>query len=165
MGVSMQFFRRVIGAVVLVVACTQSVAHAGDTKIVSDARDSAEWIAKALNSSGYKADFSISSLKEVDRFLEEQAPKGVPKPGGLLGEHLGSRVFSLGSYVGEVLIRNAGGNWKGDDSDPEAEINLAVQFRNGSQAWPIQRVMKRLRNGSEDSVFAYGVALSADAPK
>jgi hypothetical protein len=43
-------------------------------------------MARALSSSGYRADFSLESLREVDRFLEEQAPGGKPKQGGLLSE-------------------------------------------------------------------------------
>jgi hypothetical protein len=128
--------------------------------IIADAPVGAEWIAKSLNSSGYKADFSVASLKEVDRFIQDAAPNGEPKPGGLLSKDFGNRVFALGCYVGEVIRRSVGGEWKGNDDDPMAEINLELHLKDGSTIWPIQRIMKRIKNGEEDSVFAYAVAIT-----
>ncbi|MGQ3101459.1 MAG: hypothetical protein ACT6Q5_09050 [Sphingopyxis solisilvae] len=130
------------------------------SSIVSDALASAEWIANALLSSGYRADFTLASLGEVDRFFEEHAPGGVARPDGLLSEDVGSRLFAIGSYVGETLRRQLGGEWIGDDKDPQAEINVSIKLADGSIIWPIQRAMKRFRNGPEDSIVAYGAALS-----
>lgn len=120
---------------------------------------SAEWISTALISSGYKADFSMDSLKEIERFFNEHSQEGEPVPGGLLSESLGSRLFALGSYVGEVIRRSMGGEWITDDSDPDGEINITLQLSNGGLIWPGQKVMKRLKNGPEDSIAAYGAVL------
>jgi hypothetical protein len=131
--------------------------HAG---IVRDARVAAEWIAIALSGSGYALDFKIKSLKEIDRFFDEHAPQGIPRPGGLLSENFGNRMFSIGAYVGEVICRRTGAKWQGDEGDPDAEINIAVRFKRGQIIWPVQRVMKRFQNGPQDSVYGYGVALA-----
>ena len=131
-----------------------------EPSILHDVSIAADWMARALSSSGYRADFSLESLREVDRFLEEQAPGGKPKQGGLSSKDFGNRLFSLGAYVGEVVRRQVGGQWEGDDSDPEAEINVAVRLPSGGMMWPVQRVMKRCEKGDEDSVYAYGVALT-----
>lgn len=130
-----------------------------ESRIVEDIRISAEWIAQALTLSGYKADFSPASLKEIDRFFDEHSLDGAAKPGGLLSEQLGQRLFALGAYVGEVLRRSLGGEWFGDDSDPEAEVNVQLNLPDGSKVWPIQKVMKRFKNGKEDSIVAYGAVL------
>ena len=139
-----------------------SAGAAPQPKIVTDALQPSEWIAKALSSSGYKADFSIASLKEIDRFFDEQSDEGIARPGGLLSTQLGTRVFALGSYVGEVMRRECGGSWSGDDADPDAEINLALAFPNGGKIWPVQRVMARFKNGDEDGIYAYGAILKAE---
>jgi len=131
-----------------------------ESGILRDVSIAADWIAGALSSSGYRADFSLESLKEVDRFLDEQAPDGKPKQGGLLSKDFGNRLFSLGAYVGEVVRRQVGGQWEGDDNDPEVEVNVAVRLTNGGMILPVQRVMRRCENGDEDSVHAYGVALT-----
>jgi hypothetical protein len=131
-----------------------------EPSILRDVFIAADWMARALSSSGYRADFSLKSLKEVDRFLDEEAPGGKPKQGGLLSKDFGNRLFSLGAYVGEVVRRQAGGQWEGDDNDPQAEINVAIRLPDGGMIWPVQRVMKRCENGEEDSVYAYGAILT-----
>src|SRR5579871_3860612 len=52
---------------IVLVICAASAAHADEPKVVKDAKEAAEWIATALSSSGYKADFTLESLKEIDR--------------------------------------------------------------------------------------------------
>lgn len=54
--------------------------------VVEDAKKSLTWIAGALSSSGYVADFTPASLWEIDRFFDEQTQGGNAKPGGLLSE-------------------------------------------------------------------------------
>jgi hypothetical protein len=152
----MLFLRRLAIAICLT---SITMANAAESEIVRDANAAAEWVATALSSSGYKADFTLDSLKEIDGFFDDQAPGGNPKPGGLLSENLGARLFALGAYVGEVIRRQGGEQWQGDDADPEAEINLVIQLKSGSKFWPVQRVMKRFKNGPEDSIYPYGVLL------
>lgn len=130
-------------------------------KIVQDAVAVADQISRALSQSGYKADFSLESLKEVDRFFDEHVAGGKAKPGGLLSQDLGARLFALGSYVGEVIRRHNGGQWQGDDSDPQAEINIAIRLQSGTILWPMQRVMKRFKNGVEDSIWVYGTVVTS----
>lgn len=132
--------------------------------IVEDAATSAEWIASALNSSGYAADFSARSLVEVDRFFDEHVKNGVPKKGGLLAADRGKRLFAAGAYVGEVLRRSLGGEWQPDASDPDGEMGLSLVLANSTTVWPVERVMKRFTNGRQDSIAAYGAGLGLDVP-
>lgn len=135
-------------------------------RIIDDVLASADWISCALQSSGYRADFSVQSLREIDRFFDEHSQNGAAKPGGLLSEGLGGRIFALGSYAGEVIRRQVGGDWIGDESDPEAEMNVMLRLPDGGLCWPIQRAMKRFGNGSEDSIAFWGdIAISHDKPQ
>jgi len=124
-----------------------------------DIETGAKWIANALVSSGYRADFTPQSLWEIDRFFDEQTAHGEPKRGGLLSENLGQRIFSIGSYMGEVLRQHLGGTWKTDDGDPQGEVNIELYLADGTLCWPVQRAMKRLRNGDEDGIAVWGAAL------
>jgi hypothetical protein len=130
--------------------------------VVDDAQAMADWIAGALASSGYRADFSPASLWELDRFFDEHSSGGEPRPGGLLAEQTGQRLFALGGYTGEVIRRAVGGEWAGNDADPDAEISIELQLADGSVVWPVQRVMKRLTNGAEDALAPYGAALGLE---
>jgi hypothetical protein len=125
------------------------------TNVVVDIQTAAQWIAKALSSSGYVADFSPASLWEIDRFFDEHALDGAPVRGGLLASDLGSRLFAIGGYVGEVIRRSVGGEWRGNDADPQAEINVELVVAD-TTCWPVQRVMKRLKNGAEEGIAVYG---------
>jgi hypothetical protein len=98
------------------------------SQIEVDTLKGAEWISQALHSSGYCADFSPESLWQIDFFFDDHSRNGEPTPGGLLSEDLGKRLFALGAYVGEVLHRNIGGEWRGDDTDPQAEINIELKL-------------------------------------
>lgn len=129
--------------------------------LIEDAREMAAWIANALSQSGYAADFSLESLREIDRFFDEQTLDGEAVHGGLLAEQLGPRMFAIGSYVGEVIIRHRGGQWRADEADPEGEINMQILLPDGSVIFPVQRVMKRFRNGSEEGIYGYGRLVGA----
>lgn len=78
-----------------------------------DIRESSEWVVKALNSSGYKADYSLESMKEVDRFFDEQNTEN-----GILSNNRGQIIFALGSYIGETAIKLYGGRWITNDDEP-----------------------------------------------
>jgi hypothetical protein len=130
--------------------------------IVKDAMEAAEWMAKRLADIGYKGGFSLESLKDVDRFFDEQAANGKPKPGGHLSHHFGMQIFALGAYVGETIRRIGDGQWRGNDSDEHPEITLAIKLKSGTIFWPMQRVVKRFENGPEDAIYWYGVSILRD---
>ncbi len=123
-----------------------------------DIHVSADWIVSALNQSGYNADYSLESMKEIDRFFDEQSGEG-----GIISRNRGQILFALGSYVGETVIRLYGGKWVTDDNDPQGEINIAVKLANGTVMWPVVKCMKRYQNGAEDSIYAYAYVLSDKA--
>jgi hypothetical protein len=127
--------------------------------IQEDIATSAAWIARALSDSGCLADFSPASLWEIDRFFDDHSRRGAARSGGLLSRDLGQRIFAIGSYIGEVARRSLGGEWIGDDADPQAEFSVALQLRDGTRCWPVQRAMKRFKNGDAERVAAWGLAL------
>jgi hypothetical protein len=131
-------------------------------QVVANATRMAELVATALTKDGYDADFTPASLWEVDRFFDEQTRKGAPRRWGLLANDTSVRLFSLGAYVGEVIRRAVGGEWEGDDADADAELNLALRLRDDGIVWPVQRAVARMRNGAEDSLVAYAVAVGVE---
>ena len=54
---------------------------------------------------------------------------------------------------------------RGDDNDTHAEINVVVRLKTGTILWPVQRVMKRFKNGAEDGIWVYGATASAPGMK
>lgn len=45
---------------------------------------------------------------------------------------MGQRLVAVGAYVREVFRRELGGEWHGDNGDPEAEINVELRLPDGS---------------------------------
>jgi hypothetical protein len=122
-----------------------------DIKVQSD------WIVKCFNSDGMTLDYTIKSFIQIDMFFEKHSKSGKPTPTGRLSENLGNIIFSIGGYIGETFIKNAqGAEWITDDNDPKGEISAAIKFPDGMTIWPMQRVMNRLKNGFEDSIYPYG---------
>lgn len=128
-----------------------------ESLLIDDIPKACDWIYRALNYSGYYVDYSLSSLKEIDRFFSEQKC-----PGGLLEENRGGKIFSIGCYIGEVFIRNLGGEWITDDDDPDGEVNISVKLPGDTYIFPVQRAMKRYQNGEEDSIYDYGYTIFSD---
>lgn len=127
--------------------------------LLQDIYSSSEWIANALSVSGYKADYSLDSMREIDRFYDEQNT-----PTGILSKNRGQILFALGSYIGQTVIKLYGGKWITNDNDPEGEMNIAVNLDNGSTIWPVMKCMKRYTNGQEDSIYDYVYVLDKHTP-
>lgn len=113
-----------------------------------------QWIVEALNSSDYKADYSLESLKEIDRFLEKEQ-----RPGGILEQNRGAILFALGCYVGDVIRQQTGGTWLTNDKDPMGEVNITLQLPSGTVIWPVQRVISRYKIGEDESIHTYAVVI------
>jgi len=131
---------------------------ASEAEKLAITKQSADWASQNLTARGYKADFSLESLREVERFFVEHSTKGKATPGGWLAERLDVRLFSLGAYIGEVIRRLCGGTWFVGDASVSA-ANFEIRFPNGGIIWPVQRAAKRFHNGPEDNVHVYGVVM------
>jgi hypothetical protein len=108
----------------------------------------------AKGASSVELDFSEESVAQVEAILT-QLHDAMPK--GFFARLFGRGPSSddvltmckmYGSYVGEVLRRAHGGEW--------ALIDGQVTLTNGDErVWPMAKVFKRLKNGSEDNVAVY----------
>ena len=138
--------------------------------IYEDIATAADQIATELSGHGYRLDFTLASLAEVDRFLDDHAAPDAPATGTLLSDRLGPWMFALGSYCGEVLSREAGGSWSwtGPDDDKAASTDTELVLVDGSRVFPLQRIWKRLMHGDEEAMAAWGAemvtAVSWDEP-
>jgi hypothetical protein len=125
----------------------------------SDVATSSDWIAGALAQTGYGGDFSPESLWELDRFLEDHTVEGRARRGGPLADDVGAKLFALGAYLGEVIRRDHGGEWRSGSDDEADEVNIELRLPDGTHLWPVQRVMKRFQLGEEEGLAAYALAV------
>lgn len=131
-----------------------------------DIKTQSAWLIQAFRHDGFRLDYSVASLQEVDRFFELHTVRGEAKPGGRFAQNLGSIIFAAGAYLGETIILNApGAQWVTNDEDPDGEVNAEICLADESIIWPMQRAMKRFKNGAEDDFFTYGVLLTQGGGK
>ncbi len=126
-------------------------------KLKEDIKTQSDWVVKAFEYDGLKLDYSIESIIEIDKFFAINMKDGKPaKDGRLSGQNVGGILFSIGSYVGETILKNIeGAEWLTDDEDPQGELTIALKLPNESIIFPIQKVFKRFQNGKEDSIYPY----------
>ena len=150
-----RFILVVLSAVIVIIKLLSGIpkkAPKDNNSIKNDIKTAKEWIVTALKSSDYQADFSMESLKEIDRFFDEQSGEG-----GILQQNLGGIIFGLGVYVGETVIANVGGEWDVDNCHNETEI--MVKINDKTTILPVLRVMARYKEGNENSIYAYGQSI------
>lgn len=126
--------------------------------------ESAEWVAGELRQREFNADFSLESLHEVDRFFAEFARVDLPGYQDFFADDLSFRSFAMGAYVGEVLRRAQGGEWKADSSDPLIEVNIKLALTEESTCQPMRQVLLRLNAGAASSFATFAGELGFEVP-
>jgi len=82
-------------------------------------------------------------------------------------EALQPLLFSMGCYVGEVLVRHAGGRWRGTEElgmGLVASSPIAIEMPDGRGCNPVGRVYKRFQKGREDGLASFYQAMTGESP-
>lgn len=90
-----------------------------------------------------RLDYTVESLQRLDQFITENFEPAGTKP---VGETL---PVGIGCYMGEVIIRHLGGHWN-ENGEPEINNIGPVEA-----IYPIDKAIKRFKNGKEDSLAWY----------
>lgn len=98
-----------------------------------------------------RLDYSVESLQRLDHFISENFE---PPGSKVIAESLPQ---GIGCYLGEVIIRNLGGDWS-EDSKPEV-VGLGIP----TTILPIEKAHQRFQNGRQDSLAWYYHSLAKQA--
>lgn len=90
--------------------------------------------------SGIEFGFDANSVAWVDGYIERQRERFAGK------DEAAQLVSVLGSWLGEAIIKAAGGVW---DVHPRDEIG--VRFENGDWCFPFSKVAKQFAHGPADA--------------
>jgi Family of unknown function (DUF6278) len=103
---------------------------------------------------GADLDYSVESLEVVDRVL------GQFHDAGDQADQMAETLFQFGAYVGEVIVRQADGQWATlPDDHPLASGWPLVALPSGVIVNPIAKAFKRVANGDVDSIGYFYRAL------
>jgi hypothetical protein len=102
-------------------------------------------------------DYSVESLGQVDGVIDDLRKDQA-------FEDLQPLLFSLGCYVGEVLVRHAGARWRTTESlgMGSATSPIVVQMPNGRGCNPVGQTYKRFTSGSDADLAAFYQAMARD---
>jgi hypothetical protein len=98
---------------------------------------------------GFELDYTPASLTRVDDVILQF------HAGPCSLDNLGTLIYSLGCYVGEVMVRNAGARWAmpDDDDTPSDTFHMMfVTLPNGTNCDPIRQAFTLYETGAEKSV-------------
>jgi hypothetical protein len=105
-------------------------------------------------------DYSVASLRLVDVLVD-----GLRK-GGADREGARATLFAIGAYVGEVLVRRAGGEWVDFDEEQRAYFGQPVGIRMpDGRIWnPVGKVHNRFEaGGPQESLQTFYLVLHGRA--
>ena len=123
-----------------------------------------QWLASeavkdAQTQSRVQLDYSVGSLKAVDKILGGVHDAYVKNPSSVSVTGLGS---AYGAYVGEVIRKTEPNvRWERDDAIGEKTYPL---IWDGGHSYPLGWCQKRIINGDEDSVWVKYSVLKKKSP-
>lgn len=91
-----------------------------------------------------KLDYDAKSVKFIEGFIERQR-KNFSRE-----EHYGL-VNTIGSFIGQCIIKNYGGYWQFD----ETEKTVCVALDEKNKIFPFAKTAKQFANGLGDSVYSF----------
>lgn len=104
-------------------------------------------------------DYTTSSVESVESLLSQL--HALRSSGNLTDDDLNLRAHQFGAYIGEVLRRRYGGEWK-TDHEVAGPKSFPFHWKDG-QSFPVGWCGKRMLNGTEDNVwFKFQVVTSDD---
>lgn len=89
-------------------------------------------------------EYDQKSVEYLEGFIERQRERW-SKDGKKEG-----LINSLGSFLGECMIKNYGGGWEEDK-----ELGWCIKFNGGEKAFPFNKVKKQFDNDIGDSIFSF----------
>jgi hypothetical protein len=92
--------------------------------------------------------YDAKSIKYIEEFIERQRHN-------FDSEQVKGLVNSIGSFIGQCIIKNYGGQWQIDD-DTKA-VCVALDEKN--KIFPFAKTAKQFENGIEDSVYSFYVII------
>ncbi|MEI0612501.1 hypothetical protein [Brachyspira pilosicoli] len=100
----------------------------------------ANWISNFLIREGYHIDYTLQSLKEIDKFFKEKINKILEND-----DNNRNFIFAIATYIGEIIKMHFDGKWvisREVDLDDEA---IGIDFKNYSTIYPLNITLELIQ--------------------
>ena len=100
----------------------------------------ANWISNFLIREGYHIDYTLQSLKEIDKFFKEKINKILENV-----DNNRNFIFAIAAYIGEVIKMHFDGKWnisREVDLDDEA---IGIDFKNHAAIYPLNITLELIQ--------------------
>ncbi len=121
----------------------------------TDMKQLADQFVTLMRESGWKLDYSDTSVQTLEEMIDRQFADWRPWRRGRVAKKNVPIASLVGAYLGEVMIRHIGGQW---GWMPEFEV-AGVQLPSGLWTSPPAKAQKRFVHGREDDLVFYYEAL------
>jgi hypothetical protein len=119
---------------------------ATDGDVAQAMRELAEIFVERSAHEGYDVGWGADSAQRLDElcdaFLASRPEQSV----------IDSMIMAMGAYLGELIVRNAGGRWTYNQSQAAVVVETQQQ---PLLCFPHNKVAKRLRHGEEHGLWAF----------
>jgi hypothetical protein len=108
-----------------------------------------QFVAMVQRATGTRLGYDPRSLVSVDEIVDDIRATGLSE------EDASGMIYAVGCYVGEVLVRHAGGSWRmTSDLGLAASCGwpIVVVLPDGTGCNPIGKAFRRFRNGAAESL-------------
>ena len=108
-----------------------------------------KFVSMVSRTNGVRLGYDPRSLVLVDEIMDDIRATGLSE------EDASGMIYAVGCYVGEVLVRHAGGSWRlTADLGVSASCGwpVVIVLPDGTGCNPIGKAFKRFRNGPVDSL-------------
>lgn len=131
------------------------------TTILEEIKKGSVYTINEFSDKGIELDFSMMSLIAIDELIISSTKNGeIIKRSWFYKNHI-DKIFSVAAYLGETIIKNTeAAKWYTNDQDPKGKNNIEIHFLHGIKSWPMLKVIDRINNGLEDSLYLYGLSLT-----
>lgn len=110
-------------------------------------READEFCKLAFYNYGVELDYTPDTVRQLESIMVENFTAGAADDHPAL-------IVSMGCYVGEVIVRTFGGQWRANEEffkSPAVVIEGKLQTR----TFPLSRVWRRFEYGAEQSLVDY----------
>jgi hypothetical protein len=115
----------------------------------------ADEFVESMRDFGWELDYSEKSVETLEAMIDRQFGDWRPWRRGQVARKNFPIASLVGAYLGEVMIRNVGGQW---GWMPEFDV-AAVQLPSGGWTSPPAKAQKRFVDGKQDDLVFYYEAM------